>query len=909
MTVHYGLSAVRRLAAIAACAISLAACGGSDDPASVLPAPVAVAPTITTTPAATTVTEGDRAAFSVTATGTAPLTYQWQRNGVAVAGATAATYTFVTALGDDNAQVRVVVSNSAGSATSAPALLRVNARPRPPVLTTQPMSMTIAELNTVTLTVTVDGTPPFTYQWQRSPDGVSYADIAGATSASYTTPVLSRADTGVRYRVLVSNATGPAVISDVAQITVSADAAVLAASGGTVSGDNDRIRVTVAPGVLLGPTRFRFAPSTAAITPPANYELIAGTAYSIETTGPGYAPGSTVRIDIPALAAPASPIVIAKAGGRNGDDGRVARMNSGQATGAVVQCGGSLPAGTPVQVLVTPEGAVSTALCDPVNPSTRTYTDVVPIQPQAAVLPKITVQPQSTSAVVGQNAGFSVVATGPNLVYQWTRNGTQVGNGRELVIPNVALADSGAQFRVRVSNSFGFVLSNVVTLTVGPPPKPAPSVWSAPVTALPSGPGIDLPQAAVDVFAAAINDNGTLRLLELDPLFNYTPITGIAGRPRVASAGELLTFILYRDNTSGSSCGAFSGNRLNAIVLRRGSEGGQWLSPPFEVYTAPSGCLLDVAADISVRGASFAIVRGTGEVVVGSVDRAYSQVAQAWGAPQVQAAPLATGAGCGGLPTLSERALSGPPRGLTLGGRAAVFAYETPGASNTCVATMDAAGSWSAAQLLWSNGGLTAGNGNVVTALDANGNAAVIGNRLASGTHQVVPAWLPAAATAWQVESPLTPAFGPLLPDLAFDFFGNLLVAWRAEPVSGATYTTLYAARRTTAGWQPPVRLDPDNADTRFPRVTMNSNGIAYVTWQALDAGVFRVKGAQLGPFAVWGDAEWIQPAGGREARFAVAPRYFDESRNGSADLLRGLPLYWRETDAGNFSIVRSVRQ
>ncbi|MCE2644725.1 MAG: hypothetical protein LW835_05760 [Burkholderiaceae bacterium] len=121
----------------------------------------------------------------------------------------------------------------------------------------------------------------------------------------------------------------------------------------------------------------------------------------------------------------------------------------------------------------------------------------------------------------------------------------------------------------------------------------------------------------------------------------------------------------------------------------------------------------------------------------------------------------------------------------------------------------------------------------------------------------------------------------------------------------------MYAARRTSAGWQPSVRLDPADVDTRFPRVTMNSNGIAYVTWQALDAGRFRVKGAQLGPFAQWGDAEWIQPAGGNDARFAVAPRYFDEAPSGN-DRLRGLPLYWRETDPVNpaqTSILRSVRQ
>ncbi|MFO0433216.1 MAG: immunoglobulin domain-containing protein, partial [bacterium] len=130
----------------------------------------------------------------------------------------------MTGLGDDNAQFRVVVSNSAGSVTSSAAVLRVNARPRPPTLTAQPMSMSVAELNSVTLSVAVEGTPPFTYQWQRSPDGASYADIAGATGESYTTPLLSRADSGVRYRVIVSNVTAQPVTSAAAQITVNADA-------------------------------------------------------------------------------------------------------------------------------------------------------------------------------------------------------------------------------------------------------------------------------------------------------------------------------------------------------------------------------------------------------------------------------------------------------------------------------------------------------------------------------------------------------------------------------------------------------------------------------------------------------------------------------------------------------------
>ncbi|MCE2644726.1 MAG: hypothetical protein LW835_05765 [Burkholderiaceae bacterium] len=762
------MNTLLRILALVVCSGLLAACGGSDDDPAPAPAPVAVAPTITGQPAAATVVEGDSASLAVAATGTAPLTYQWQRNGTTVAGATAATYALVTGLGDDNAQFRVVVSNSAGSVTSSAAVLRVNPRPRPPVLTTQPVSMTIAELNSVTLSVTVEGTPPFTYQWQRSPDGATYADITGATSDSYTTPLLSRADSGMRYRVIVNNATGTAVTSSAAQITVNADAAVLAAAGGVVSGDNDAIRITVPAGALLGPTRFRFTPSTAAVTPPANYDRIAGAAYDIETTGPGFAPGSTVQIELRSLVQPLA-VTIAKAGMPVGSGDRVARMNGGQFNSAVVSCAQST---SPLITPITPDGRINTALCDPAAAFRPANTNVTPVAPQPAVLSVITAQPQTASFVFGQTAGFSVVATGPNLVYQWTRNGTVVGNGREITVPNVSAADNGSTFRVRVSNQFGFVLSNVVTLNVGPPPKPAPSVWSAPATSLPFGALSELPQAAVDVFAAAINDNGTLRLLDLDPAFSYTPITGIAGRPRVASAGEARTIVLYFDNTSGSTCGPFGGNRLNAIVLQRGSEGGQWLSPSFVVYTAPSGCLLQVAADISVRGVSFAIVRGTGEVIMGSANRTYSPVAQAWGAPQVQTAPLTTDGGCDGIPTFSERGLSGTPRGLTLGSRAAVFAYETQG-SNTCVATMDAAGVWSGAQVLWSNGGLSASNGNVVTALDANGNAAVVGNRPVSTVHQVQPAYLPAGTGTWQVEGPLTPAFGPLLPDLAFDGFGN----------------------------------------------------------------------------------------------------------------------------------------
>ena len=104
--------------------VTLAACGGGGGDA---PAVSAVAPIITSQPANATVTEGNTAQFNVAATGSSPLTYQWRRDGAAIAGATGSVLvTPALTLADNTAQYSVVVSNTAGSATSAAAALTVN---------------------------------------------------------------------------------------------------------------------------------------------------------------------------------------------------------------------------------------------------------------------------------------------------------------------------------------------------------------------------------------------------------------------------------------------------------------------------------------------------------------------------------------------------------------------------------------------------------------------------------------------------------------------------------------------------------------------------------------------------------------------------------------------------------------
>lgn len=81
-----------------------------------------------THPSSRTVAPGQTATFSTSATGDGPLTYQWQRNELAISGATSASYTTSPVTTADNgARFRVVVSNPVGSVTSNPATLSVSA--------------------------------------------------------------------------------------------------------------------------------------------------------------------------------------------------------------------------------------------------------------------------------------------------------------------------------------------------------------------------------------------------------------------------------------------------------------------------------------------------------------------------------------------------------------------------------------------------------------------------------------------------------------------------------------------------------------------------------------------------------------------------------------------------------------
>ena len=81
----------------------------------------------------------------------------------------------------------------------------------------------------------------------------------------------------------------------------------------------------------------------------------------------------------------------------------------------------------------------------------------------------IVTPPQNRNVPAGANTSFSVVASGASpLAYQWQRDNTDIpgATGPTYITPVLTLGDSGAQFRVRVTNAFGFAFSSPATLTV-----------------------------------------------------------------------------------------------------------------------------------------------------------------------------------------------------------------------------------------------------------------------------------------------------------------------------------------------------------------------------------------------------------------------------------------------------------
>lgn len=511
-------------------------------------------------PSSLSVTEYEPASFSCTASGTL-ISYAWLKNDVVIAGASGQTYSIARTLETDEGEYRCRVTNSAGSATSEPATLDVQALP--PVITQQPSSREVLEHAAVSFSCEASGTG-VSYRWQK--DGV---DIAGATAASFSLADVSYQAAGA-YRCIATNESGSAT-SDAASLTVKliAPAITLHPVSLTVSEREPASFTCAASGSLVsyrwqkagadiggaseatysipetqyedrGDYRCVASNSSGSATSQAatlSVQLLAPTlaagplsqrVYEHETVSfqclgegtllsyqwqkdgvdlPGATDSELTLVGVTPLDAGAYVCVVQNTGGSVVSQAATLAVDllppsfptqpssvtvtEGEAFSLTCTASGTALSfqwskdGAPLEAATSAVYAVDAAdishagqyTCTAQNSGgTATSADI----PVVVLLkpPVITAQPSDATINEGQAFSFSVTAQGTQLSYQWQRNGADIpgATGTSYTRAASTLSDDGASYRVTVSNSGGTAQSRDAVVHVNDASAPTLSL-------------------------------------------------------------------------------------------------------------------------------------------------------------------------------------------------------------------------------------------------------------------------------------------------------------------------------------------------------------------------------------------------------------------------------------------------
>ena len=192
---------------------------------------VYVKPSITIQPLNVTIIQGTQIAeFTLTVSGTPTPTYQWMQsvNGAPYTNIIGATNYFYDVPNpttvNSGTKFECVVSNIAGSVTSIAVTLTVNPDIAPSI-SSQPANVTIIGPGISTFKITASGSPTPSYQWmQEAPGASTFTPINGYIGSSYTTSVMTIANSGTKFECVVSNLAG-SITSTAATLTINAPVA------------------------------------------------------------------------------------------------------------------------------------------------------------------------------------------------------------------------------------------------------------------------------------------------------------------------------------------------------------------------------------------------------------------------------------------------------------------------------------------------------------------------------------------------------------------------------------------------------------------------------------------------------------------------------------------------------------
>jgi hypothetical protein len=481
-------------------------------------------------------------------TGTGPFTYQWLKNGVAIAGATGSTFTIVSVDATSAANYTVRVTGPGGAVTSLPGTLSLQAAP---AITAQPGSQFKALGQSAIFSLTATGTGPLTYQWSK--DG---NPIPGATGASLAIASVSAADEG-EYQVSVANAVG-AVVSQAARLTLVTAPTIVEPPATIVS--------VQAPGARVYRSKwfsFNAGAETWSVVPwsgrwdemPAvgwfwnDQGDEAGVNYSSLEAAEG---GGTVRSPLISLAGLSSPEL---------------RLYASSGPGSVISVAVSLD-GTS---WVTLHSAVTSSSYEsPLVLSLAAYAGksiyIRVISSGSALMDDVSIWGYGTAK---ESAELSIKATGSGLTYQWFKNGIAVtgATSRTLMIADVYASGS---YSVVVTNAAGSVTSAATTVGV------SPSITSQPAS-------LSRLQGQAAVFSVVATGTGPL---SYQWSRNGLPIAGATGSSySIASV-------------TSSSAGTYTVTVTGAV--------GQVLSQGAELSVVMPPSITSQPASISVQGPYFA---------------------------------------------------------------------------------------------------------------------------------------------------------------------------------------------------------------------------------------------------------------------------------------------------------------
>ncbi len=437
-----------------------------------------VSPSISVQPSSMVVTSGSSASFSVTATGTAPLSYQWRKNSTAISGATSSILSIGSVASIDAGTYDVVVTNAAGSVTSNAATLIVNV---PIAITGHPTGSSVNPGASKTFSVTATGTTPITYQWSK--DG---SPIAGASSSSLTLSGISSLDAG-SYSVVVSNSISSAT-SNAAVLTVNAPVvfSIQPANVAVTSGSSATFSVSVTG---TAPITYQWRKDGAAIAGATNASLTISNAQSASIGAYSVLVSNMVNSlsSNTATLTVNSPVVITT-------QPVSAVINPGSSATFSVSATGTAPmsyqwrknlsaiSGATSPVLTLSGVSTSDAAGYDVvvtNPANTVTSNLVSLSINSPVT--IITHPVSTVLNPGGNVTLSVAVTGTSpFSYQWRKNGANIAGGTAATLAIInASSTSAANYDVVVGNVVGSVTSNVAVVSVNSPI----SITSQPVAA------------------------------------------------------------------------------------------------------------------------------------------------------------------------------------------------------------------------------------------------------------------------------------------------------------------------------------------------------------------------------------------------------------------------------------------